>query len=290
MSKFNKNEEKKQELKDRTKRLLTLAYVICYPIILLIAMKELILSGKVAIVTGASRGIGREIALKLGENGANIVVNSTEKSIPQAEKVKSQIESFKQKAIVFTGDVSQEQTAIDIVKKTVDEFGRVDILVNNVGTKKDKLLIKMSLDEWNDVLQTNLTSAFLMTREALKQMLKLKIQGSIINISSIVGQIGNPGQANYGASKSGLENLAKCVALEMGPRGIRANNVALGFVDTQLTSDVNKEQRDAIVNLSCLKRLITTNEVAETVLFLASSGSSAITGQTINVDGGAVRR
>ncbi len=251
--------------------------------------REFDLSGKVAIVTGSSRGIGRAIALKLGFHGANVVINSTDKSIPQTEEVKSLIEGFGRKAIVVTGNICEEETAKDIVSKTVSEFGRIDILVNNAGIRNDGLLIKMTLDQWQSVMNTNLTSAFLMTREVVIQMLKQK-SGSIIYISSIAGQIGNAGQANYAASKAGLEALAKSGAAEYAKRGIRFNTLALGLVDTDLTKDLTDKQKEVFFQLAPMKRTITPEEVADTVLFLASDRSSGITGTTINVDGGAVRR
>ncbi len=250
--------------------------------------KEIDLSGKVAIVTGSSKGIGRAIALKLAFHGANVVINSTEKSIPQAEEVKFQIESFGQKAIIVTGDISREQTAKDIVSKTISEFGRIDILVNNVGTKEDGLLIQMTTNQWHNVIDTNLTSAVFMTKEVLRPMLKNK-SGSIINVSSIVGQTGNAGQVNYAASKAGLIALAKSAADEYGKKGIRVNAVALGLVETDLTQDLNDQQKETIIQQSSLKRAILPEEVADTVLFLASDRSSGITGTTINVDGGAVK-
>lgn len=254
--------------------------------------KEFDLSGKVAIVTGSSRGIGRAIALKLGFHGADVVINSTDKSIPQAEEVKSSIEGFGRKAIIVTGNICEEETAKNIVSKTISElgFGHIDILVNNAGIRNDGLLIKMTLDQWQSVMNTNLTSAFLMTREVVIQMLKQRSGGSIINISSIVGQIGNAGQANYAASKAGLEALAKSGAVEYAKRGIRFNILALGLVETDLTKDLTDKQKEIIFQLTPIKRLITSEEVADAVLFLASDRSSGITGTTINVDGGAVRR
>lgn len=252
--------------------------------------REFDLSGRVAIVTGSSRGIGRAIALKLGFHGANVVINSTDKSTPQAEEVKSSIEGFRRKAIVVTGNICEEETAKDIVSKTISQFGHVDILVNNAGIREDGLLIKMTLDQWQSVMNTNLTSAFLMTREVVIQMLKQKSGGSIIYISSIAGQIGNAGQANYAASKAGLEALAKSGAAEYAKRGIRFNTLALGLVETDLIKDLTDKQKEVIFQLAPMKRPITPEEVADTVLFLASDRSSGITGTTINVDGGAVRR
>jgi 3-oxoacyl-[acyl-carrier protein] reductase len=246
--------------------------------------KDLCLAGKVAIVTGSSRGIGRAIALSLSEHGANVVINSTEKSILQAQEVKSEIEKISQKAIIVTGDVSREQTAADIVSKTISEFNHVDILVNNVGTTKDGLLIRMPLDQWQNVMNTNLTSVFLMSREVVKQMLRQKTPGSIINISSMVAQVGNRGQANYAASKAGVDAATRCWAEEYKERGIRFNALALGFVQTDLVQNVTEKQKEEILKKT--SRFITKEEVAERVLFLASDKSAEITGTIINLDGG----
>jgi 3-oxoacyl-[acyl-carrier protein] reductase len=252
-------------------------------------MKEFDLSGKVAIVTGSSRGIGRAIALKLGEHGANVVVNSTERSIPQAEEVKTKIENFGQKAIIAIGDVSQEQIAKDIVLKTVSEFGHIDILVNNAGTRKDGLLITMTLDQWQSVMKTNLTSAFLMSREVAKQMIRQKSPGSIINISSVVAEVGNAGQTNYAASKAGMIALAICGAQEYQKRGIRFNALALGLVEeTDLVKDLNAQQKAEVLKKT--GRFITKEEVAEQVLFLASDAAADITGKIINIDGRTERK
>jgi 3-oxoacyl-[acyl-carrier protein] reductase len=246
--------------------------------------KDLCLEGKVAIVTGSSRGIGRAIALNLGEHGANIVINSTEKSIPQAQVVKSEIEKNGQKAIIITGDVSKKQTAIEIVLKTIEEFKHIDILVNNAGTTKDGLLIRMSQEQWQGVIDTNLNGTFYMTHEVTKQMFRQKTPGSIISISSMVAQVGNPGQANYAASKAGVDAATRCWAQEYKERGIRFNALALGFVETELVKDVTEKQKEEILKKT--SRFISKEEVAEKVLFLASDKSSGITGRIINLDGG----
>ena len=249
---------------------------------------EISLSGKVAVVTGSSRGIGRAIALGLALRGANIVINSTEKSIPQAEEIKLEIEKSGQKAIVVIGDVSKEQTAIDIVSKTINEFSHVDILVNNAGTKKDDLLITMTPDQWQSVMNTNLTSTFLMSREVVKRMLKQKSQGSIISISSIVARFGNSGQANYAASKAGMIAATKCWAQEYERRGIRFNVLALGLVETDLVKDLTEKQKKEVLRKT--PRFITKGEVVEQVLFLASDKAFDITGETINIDGGPIEK
>lgn len=244
--------------------------------------KEIDLSGKVAIVTGSSRGIGRSIALELASHKANVVLNSTDRSLVQAEEVKSQIEGMGQRAIIVTGDVSKEQTAIDIASNAMRQFGHIDILVNNAGTRRDGLLVKMSLDQWQDVVNANLTSAFLVTREVAREMLRRKTEGSVINISSLVARLGNRGQTNYGASKAGLIGLTFSCAQEYEGR-IRFNALALGLVDTELTHNLDEQQRELISKSS---KIITKQEVAEQVLFLASDKSADENGKLITMNGG----
>lgn len=243
---------------------------------------EINLSGKVAVVTGSSRGIGRTIALEFASHKANVVLNSTINSLCQAEQVKTEIEGMGQKAIVVTGDVSKEQTAKDIVANAIRELGHINILVNNAGIRKDKLLIQMSSEDWQSVIDTNLTSAFYISREVVKDMFRSRTKGSVINISSIVATLGNKGQANYGASKGGLISLAYTIAQEYEDRGIRANSLALGLVDTELTADLNEKQRKQIADKS---NVITKKEVAEQVLYLASDYSASETGKLIIMDG-----
>lgn len=243
---------------------------------------EIDLSGKVAVVTGSSRGIGREIALTLASHKANVVLNSTLNSLGKAEEVKSEIEKMGQKAIIVTGDVSKEQTALDIVANAASQLGPIDILVNNAGTRRDKLLMQMSLEEWQSVIDTNLTSAFLVSREVVKNMFRNKTKGSIISISSLVATLGNKGQVNYGASKAGLIGLTYSAAQEYESRGIRFNALALGLVNTELTGDLNEKQRGEIAQKS---NIIPVKEVAEQVLYLASDKSIGETAKLIIMDG-----
>lgn len=241
------------------------------------------LSGKVAVVTGSSRGIGRAIALGLASYRADIVINSTEKSLPQAEEVKSEIEKMGRQAIIVTGDVAKEQTAIDIVSNAINKLGHIDILVNNAGTRKDGLLVKMTLDQWQGVMDTNLTSAFLVTREVVREMLRQRTKGgSVINISSIVAKIGNRGQTNYGASKAGLIGFTYSCAQEYEGR-IRFNALALGLVETELTSDLDEKQKKQISKMT--SGMVTKKEVVEQVIYLASNDSAGENGKLITLEG-----
>lgn len=251
--------------------------------------KETDLTGKVAIVTGSSHGIGRTIALKLAFHGADIVINSTEHSISEAEEVKLEIEKMGRTAIIVTGDISKKETAEKIAAKAKEKFNHIDILVNNAGTTRDNHTVKMTEDEWDTVMKINLKSAFFMTQAVLPQMSKQR-SGKIINIASIIGEIGKAGQANYAASKAGLIGLTKSIALEYATRGLTANCVAPGFVRTPLTDNsVTEKQKEEILKQTPMNREILSEEIADAVLFLASDRSSAITAQTINVDGGIVR-
>lgn len=245
-------------------------------------ISEINLSGKIAVVTGSSKGIGREIALTLASHKANIVLNSTVNSLREIGDVKSEIEGMGQKAIIVTGDVSKEQTALDIVANATRELGPINILINNAGTTKDKLLMQMSLEEWQSIIDINLTSAFLVSREVVKNMFRNKTKGSIINISSIVAILGNKGQTNYGASKAGLIGLTYSAAQEYESRGIRFNALALGLVNTELTGNLSEKQREGIAEKSAV---IPVKEVAEQVLYLASDKSITETAKLIIMDG-----
>lgn len=251
--------------------------------------KETDLSGQVAIITGSSRGIGRAIAIKLASHGANVVINSTDQSIPEAEEVKATIEKAGGRAIIVTGDVTKTETAKKIIDETIKAFGKIDILVNNVGTTRDNLLVTIPDEDYDKVMNTNLKSAFLMTKAVIRQMIRQK-SGKIINISSISGQLGIAGQTIYGASKAALEGFTRSAATEYAKRGIRVNAVALGFVDTDLTEDVKAKRKEEIMEQTPMGRPVTLEEAANSVLFFASDMSSAITGQTLNVDGGMVRK
>ncbi|NJR67944.1 MAG: 3-oxoacyl-[acyl-carrier-protein] reductase [Synechococcales cyanobacterium CRU_2_2] len=242
------------------------------------------LSGKVALVTGASRGIGRAIALALAAEGAKIVVNYA-RSSEAAEAVVQEIVAGGGEAIAQPADVSQEDQVEALVKATQDQWGRIDVLVNNAGITKDNLLLRMKPADWSAVIDLNLTGVYLCTRAVSKLMLKQK-SGRIINISSIVGEMGNPGQANYAAAKAGVIGFTKAVAKEVASRGITVNAVAPGFIETDMTHGLDSS---ALLKFIPLARLGQADEVAGTVRFLAADPAAGyITGQAINVDGGMV--
>lgn len=243
-----------------------------------------LLREKVAIVTGASRGIGRAIALELAELGANIVVNYASSS-NAAEEVVDIITKAGGSAIALQADVSQVDQVEALVNTVTKKFNRVDILVNNAGITRDTLLLRMKPEDWQAVIDLNLTGVFLCTRAVSKIMLKQR-SGRIINITSVAGQMGNPGQANYSAAKAGVIGFTKTIAKEFASRGITVNAVAPGFIATDMTSDINAEE---IIKYIPLARYGQPEEVAGMVRFLAAdSAAGYITGQVFNVDGGMV--
>ena len=244
------------------------------------------LQGKSALVTGASRGIGRSIAIALAAEGVRVAVNYVA-SADAAEAVAAEIRSAGGEAVVVQGDVAVADDATRIVKATVDAFGGLDILVNNAGITRDGLLMRMSDDDWDAVHNTNLRGAFLVTRAAMRPMLRAR-GGRIINISSVVGIVGNPGQANYAAAKAGLIGFTRAVAREVASRGITVNAIAPGFIVTDITNAMNEAQVAAVMGQVPLGRMAEADEVAPVVVFLAGSGGGYITGQCINVDGGMV--
>ncbi|WP_071190279.1 3-oxoacyl-[acyl-carrier-protein] reductase [Trichormus sp. NMC-1] len=243
-----------------------------------------LLKDKVAIVTGASRGIGRAIALQLASQNAKVVVNYANSSAA-AESLVAEITADGGEAIALQADVSQAEQVDALVNSTIDKFNRVDILVNNAGITRDTLLLRMKLEDWQAVIDLNLTGVFLCTKAVSKIMLKQR-SGRIINIASVAGQMGNPGQANYSAAKAGVIGFTKTVAKELASRGITVNAVAPGFITTDMTSDIKAE---GILQYIPLGRFGQPEEIAGMVRFLAADPAAAyITGQVFNVDGGMV--
>lgn len=242
------------------------------------------LRGKVAIVTGASRGIGRATALALAAEGANIVVNYAS-SQAAADKVVAEITALGSGAIALAADVSKADQVEAMVNATLEKWGQIDVLVNNAGITRDTLLLRMKPEDWQAVIDLNLTGVFLCTRAVSKIMLKQR-SGRIINITSVAGQMGNPGQANYSAAKAGVIGFTKTVAKELASRGITVNAVAPGFIATDMTHDLKAEE---ILKFIPLSRYGQPEEVAGLIRFLAADPAAAyITGQTMNVDGGMV--
>ncbi|SFD86931.1 3-oxoacyl-[acyl-carrier-protein] reductase [Bacillus sp. OV194] len=244
------------------------------------------LKGKTALVTGASRGIGRAIALELAKNGAKVAVNYAG-SEAKAQEVVDEIRSMGQDAIAVQANVADSESVSAMVKTVIEEFGALDILVNNAGITRDNLIMRMKEDEWDAVLDTNLKGVFLCTKAVTRQMMKQR-KGRIINISSIVGVSGNPGQANYVAAKAGVIGLTKSTAKELASRNITVNAVAPGFIDTDMTHVLEENVKGEILKAIPLARFGSTEDISSLVTFLASDCSSYITGQTIHVDGGMV--
>ena len=240
------------------------------------------LSGKVALITGASRGIGKEIAMELSQLGAEVFINYSS-SDEKAEEVVNSIKNNGGKAHKLKFDVSKEDSVSSAFDKIIKINGSIDILVNNAGITRDGLLMRMKSEQWDEVLNTNLKGVFLCTKYASKFMMK-KRSGNIVNISSVVGIIGNPGQANYSAAKAGVIGFTKTCAKEFASRGIQVNAIAPGFIETEMTEKLNTEE---IVKAIPLKRLGSCSQIANLVSFLVSSNAgSYITGQTISIDGG----
>lgn len=247
---------------------------------------KIMLNGKVALVTGGSRGIGRAIALSLAKNGANVVVNYSGNEAA-ALKVVEEITALGVKAIAYKANVSNSEEVAALVKNTVDEFGSIDILVNNAGITRDGLLLRMKDAEWDDVIDTNLKGVFNCIKAAAKFMTRQR-NGRIINISSVVGQIGNPGQMNYVAAKAGVLGLTKTAAKELASRNITVNAIAPGFIETDMTNELNEQIRTQMLSNIPLQSFGQPEDIANAVVFLAMDSSRYITGQTINVDGGLV--
>ena len=243
------------------------------------------LKNKVAIVTGSARGIGRAIALKFAEAGANLII--TDISEEFGKKVVEEIQNLGRDAIWIKADISKSEDANNLIQKSLEKFGKIDILVNNAGITRDNLLMRMSEEEWDSVIAVNLKGAFNCIRAATKTFMKQRY-GKIINMASVVGQMGNVTQSNYAASKAGLIGLTKSVAKELSSRNILVNAVAPGFIETEMTSMLPEKAKEAFLSMIPLNKPGQPDDVAKAVLFLASDVSDYITGQVINVDGGMV--
>lgn len=244
------------------------------------------LHGKVALVTGGSRGIGRSIVQQLVESGADVAFTYRSRK-EEADSLVSEAQSKGRKAVAFQSDAAHTAQSSDVVQAVIKEFGRLDILVNNAGIAKDGLLMRMSEQDWDEVIATNLKSVFNFTKAACRQMMGQQA-GKIINISSVVGVVGSAGQANYAASKAGMVGFTKSMAKELASRNIQVNVIAPGFIETEMTEKLNEKQKEGILNLIPMKRMAKPEEVAKVVCFLASEDSGYITGQTLCVDGGMV--
>lgn len=242
------------------------------------------LEGRVAIVTGSSRGIGRAIAKELAARGANVVINY-HKSAAAAEEVVAEIQSSGGQVQAYQADVSDFKEAQNLVKFAIDTFDGLDILVNNAGVTRDNVIMMMTEEDWDFVQVTNLKSAFNCSKPAVRYMMR-KRYGRIINITSVAGLMGNPGQTNYSASKAGQIGFTKSLAREVGPRNITVNAIAAGYVETDIWAGVPEEAKEAILSMIPLGRKGETQEIADAVAFLASDQASYITGQVIGIDGG----
>jgi 3-oxoacyl-[acyl-carrier protein] reductase len=243
-----------------------------------------LVAGKVALITGASRGIGRAIARRFAQEGANVAFTYLS-SVEKGQALEAELAEFGITAKGYRSDASDFKAADDLVAQVLADFGTIDILINNAGITRDGLLMRMTEQQWDEVLTVNLKSVFNLTKAVTRPMMKAKA-GSIINLTSVVGIRGNAGQANYAASKAGIIGFTKSVALELGSRNIRANALAPGFIETEMTGELNEQATEAWKQSIPLKRGGQPDEVADACLFLASDLSRYITGQVLQVDGG----
>ena len=241
------------------------------------------LNGKLVLITGASRGIGQAIALTLGEAGATIIGTAT--SEVGANKISKILtdKNIHGKGMIL--NVTDNDQILDLLKAVTDEFGSVDILINNAGITRDNILIRMKEEEWDEIISTNLSSVYKMSKAVLRGMIKKK-SGRIISITSVVGAMGNAGQSNYAAAKAGIMGFTKSLAREVGSRGITVNTIAPGFIETDMTDSLPEDQKAALVSQIPMARLGTVDEIAQAVLFLAGDSGSYITAQTLHVNGG----
>lgn len=245
-----------------------------------------LLKGKIALITGASRGIGNSIAREFVKNGADVAFTYLS-SVEKGEALEKELAADGAKVKGYRSDASDFDAAQQLIKDVLEDFGRIDVLINNAGITRDNLLMRMDEQQWDDVLRINLKSVFNLTKAITRPMLKER-SGSIINITSVVGLMGNAGQANYAASKSGILGFTKSVAKELGSRNVRCNAIAPGFIETEMTEELDEEQLKAWLSGIPLKRAGKGQDIANACIFLASDMSSYITGQTLTVDGGMV--
>ena len=241
---------------------------------------------KVVFVTGGSRGIGKAIALKYAQNGYNVVINYVSDKT-NVEELQKEFTKLNVECLIEKADVSKSEEVEKIVKKAIEKFNKIDVLVNNAGITRDGLLMRMKEEDFDKVIEINLKGTFLITKSVIPYMLK-KRDGKIINLASVVGVTGNAGQCNYSASKAGIIGFTKSIAKELASRNIRANAIAPGFIDTDMTSILSDEVKDSINVQIPMKRMGTTQEIANVAYFLGCEESSYITGQVINIDGGIV--
>ncbi len=241
---------------------------------------------QVVFVTGGSRGIGKAIALKYAENGYNVVINYVSENT-NIDELKDEFDKYSIESLIVKADVSKAEEVENVVKQAIEKFGRIDVLVNNAGITRDTLLMRMKEEDFDKVIEINLKGTFLVTKAVTPYMMK-KRSGRIINLSSVVGVTGNAGQSNYSASKAGIIGFTKSVAKELASRDIRANAVAPGFIDTDMTNVLSDDVKANINAQIPMKRMGTAREIANVVYFLGSEESSYITGQVINIDGGMV--
>lgn len=246
----------------------------------------MLLEGKVAIVTGASRGIGRAVAIALAKAGAKVIINYAG-NVAAAEEVKNIIEAAGGHGMLMQADVASEEAVTSMVKQTMESFGRIDILVNNAGITRDNLLMRMKEGDWDAVMNTNLKGVFLCTKSVSRVMMKQKY-GKIINMTSVVGLTGNAGQSNYAAAKAGVIGFTKSMAKELASRGITVNAIAPGFINTDMTAGLPEQVKEGFITNIPAGHLGNPEDVAAAVVFLVSDSANYITGQTLNVDGGMV--
>lgn len=245
--------------------------------------KKVELTGKVALVTGSAQGIGRAIARLLAENGADVVISDI--NLEKAQETAKEIQAIGRRSLAIKANVADLSDVERMMETIIEQFGRIDILVNNAGITRDRLILRMTEEDWDAVLDVNLKGTFNCTKAAIRYMAKHK-SGKIVNIASVSGEMGNPGQANYAASKAGVIGFTKTIAREYAARGINVNAVAPGFIQTAMTDAIPEKARESLIQMIPMERMGQPEDVAQAVLFLVSERSSYITGQVLNVNGG----